>query len=63
MGINAWLRAMAGLFVVVSVVLGSFVGPWFFAFAAFVGRNLSQSVFSDWYPMIAILKEEGVRAD
>ena len=63
MGINAWLRAIAGLFVMVSVTLGYFVSPWFFAFTAFVGLNLFQSAFSGWCPMISILKAAGVRAD
>jgi len=63
MGINAWLRAIAGLFVMVSVALGYFVSPWFFAFTAFVGLNLFQSAFSGWCPMMAILKAAGVRAD
>jgi hypothetical protein len=63
MGVNAWLRAIAGLFVVVSVALGYFVSPWFFLLTAFVGLNLFQSAFSGWCPMISILKAAGVRAD
>ena len=63
MGINAWLRAIAGFFVVVSVALGYFVSPWFFVFTAFVGLNLFQSAFSGWCPMMSILKAVGVRAD
>ncbi len=63
MGINAWLRAIAGFFVVASVALGWFVSPWFLLFTAFVGLNLFQSAFSGWCPMISILKAAGVRAD
>ena len=61
MSVNEWLRAIAGLFVVVSVLLGHFVNPWFLAFTAFVGLNLLQSAFTRWCPMMAILRKSGVR--
>ncbi len=63
MGINAWLRMIAGFFVVLSVTLGHFVSPWFFLFTAFVGLNLFQSAFTGWCPMISILRMAGVKAD
>jgi hypothetical protein len=61
MNVNESLRAIAGLFVVVSVALGYFVHPGFFLFTAFVGLNLFQSAFSKWCPMMAILRKLGVR--
>jgi hypothetical protein len=61
MTVNEWLRAIAGLFVVLSVALGYFVHPGFFLFTAFVGLNLFQSAFSKWCPMMAILRKAGVR--
>jgi hypothetical protein len=63
MGINAWLRMIAGIFVTATVALGYFVSPWFFLFTAFVGLNLLQSAFSGWCPMISILKAAGVPED
>jgi hypothetical protein len=60
MDVNAWLRAIAGLFVMASVALGYFVSPWFFAFTAFVGANLFQSAFTGWCPMMSILRLLGV---
>ena len=60
MDVNAWLRAIAGLFVVASTALGYFVHPGFFAFTAFVGLNLLQSAFSGWCPMMAILRKLGI---
>ena len=63
MGINARLRMIAGLFVVLSVALGAFVSPWFYLFTAFVRLNLFQSAFSGWCPMIWILRTAGVRED
>ena len=61
MGINEWLRLIAGTFVIASVVLGVLVNPWFFAFTAFVGLNLVQSAFTRWCPMISFLRKLGVR--
>jgi len=55
------LRLVAGLFVVLSVLLGVYVNPWFFAFTAFVGLNLFQSAFTNWCPMMAILRKLGLQ--
>ncbi len=60
MDVNAWLRAIAGFFVVASVVLGVTVSPWFLAFTGFVGLNLFQSAFTGWCPMMSILRHLGV---
>lgn len=54
------LRLVAGLFVLLSVLLGVYVSPWFFAFTAFVGLNLFQSAFTNWCPMMAILRKMGL---
>ena len=61
MRINDALRAIAGAFILVSVALGHFVSPWFYAFTAFVGLNLLQSGFSKWCPMIWLLQKAGVK--
>ncbi len=61
MNVSESLRAIAGLFVVLSVALGWFVHPGFYLFTAFVGLNLFQSAFSKWCPMMAILRKFGVR--
>ena len=61
MNVNEWLRAIAGLFVVLSVALGYFVHPGFLLFTAFVGLNLFQSAFSKWCPMMAILRRAGLK--
>ena len=54
------LRLVAGLFVVLSVLLGVYVNPWFFAFTAFVGLNLFQSAFTNWCPMMVFLRRLGL---
>ncbi|MBI4914709.1 MAG: DUF2892 domain-containing protein [Acidobacteria bacterium] len=62
MTVNEYLRAIAGLFVLVSVGLGFVLNqPWFYAFTAFVGLNLLQSAFTKWCPMISILKALGAK--
>ena len=45
------IRRLAGLFVLVSLVLGYWVSPWFYLFTAFVGLNLLQSSFTKWCPV------------
>ena len=61
MDVNAWLRLMAGFFVMLSVALGYFVSPYFFLFTAFVGLNLFQSALTGWCPAMTLLRRLGVR--
>ncbi len=60
MNVERTLRLIAGFFVMLSVALGYWVDPRFFAFTAFVGLNLFQSAFSNWCPMMSILRKLGV---
>lgn len=55
------IRAVAGLFILVSVSLGYFVHPSWFFFTAFVGLNLFQSSLTRWCMMEDILKWAGVK--
>lgn len=59
MTVNEILRLIAGSFVVLSVVLGFLVTPYFFLFTVFVGLNLVQSSFTGWCPMMTILRRAG----
>jgi hypothetical protein len=54
------LRLIAGIFVTASVLLGIYVHPNFLWFTLFVGVNLFQSGFTNWCPMMAILRKRGV---
>jgi hypothetical protein len=54
------LRLIAGAFVALSVLLGIYVNANFLWFTLFVGLNLFQSAFTDWCPMMAILRKAGV---
>ena len=61
MNVERYLRMIAGAFVMLSVALGYFVHPGFFLFTAFVGLNLFQSGFTNWCPMMAILRATALR--
>ena len=61
MTVERYLRLIAGFFVLLSVALGYWVSPYWFVFSAFVGLNLFQSAFTDWCPMMTILRKAGVR--
>ena len=63
MTINEGLRLVAGMFIVLSVVLGHTVSPYFLLFTVFIGLNLLQSAFSSWCPMMSILAKLGLRKD
>jgi len=60
MNIERYLRLIAGFFVMLSVALAVWVDVRFLYFTAFVGLNLFQSAFTNWCPMVAILKKMGV---
>jgi hypothetical protein len=51
---------IAGAFVALSVVLGIYVNSNFLWFTLFVGVNLFQSAFTNWCPMMTILRKLGV---
>jgi hypothetical protein len=59
MSVERWLRLIAGLFVAGTVLLGVTVSPWFLAFTAFVGLNLIQSAFTNWCPMMWLVRKLG----
>ncbi len=61
MTLERYLRLIAGFFVLLSLALGWWVDQRFFWFTAFVGLNLLQSAFTNWCPMVAVLKKLGVR--
>ena len=62
MNIERYLRAIAGSFVFVSVLLAHYHSQYWLFFTSFVGLNLLQSAFTNWCPMITILKKLGVKS-
>jgi hypothetical protein len=59
MTIERYLRLIAGFFVAISTLLGIYVNHNFLWFTLFVGLNLFQSAFTNWCPMIALLRRAG----
>lgn len=62
MTLDRYIRLIAGAFVLVSLGLGYWVSPHWYLFTAFVGLNLLQSAFTNWCPMMTILRKAGVEA-
>ncbi|MGD2130305.1 MAG: DUF2892 domain-containing protein [Lysobacterales bacterium] len=66
MTIDRIVFAVAGLFIVASLLLGwssspMYVHKYFLFFTAFVGLNLFQSAFTGFCPLAVILKKLGVQ--
>lgn len=62
MNVERYLRLIAGFVVMLSVALAYWVNPAWFLFTGFVGLNLFQSAFTNWCPMMTILKKLGVHS-
>ena len=59
MSIERIVLAVAGSFVLLSVLLAVYVNIHWLWFTAFVGANLLQSAFTGFYPLAVILKKLG----
>jgi hypothetical protein len=46
--------------ILLTLALGYWVSPYWYLFTAFVGLNLFQSAFTNWCPMMTILRKLGV---
>ncbi len=57
MKIDSQIRAIAGVFIMLSLVLSYFHSPYWLAFTAFVGLNLFQSSFTGFCPMEIFLRK------
>ncbi|OGW76865.1 MAG: hypothetical protein A3K16_00950 [Omnitrophica bacterium RIFCSPLOWO2_01_FULL_45_24] len=51
------LRGIAGSFILISLALAYYVSPTWLWFTAFVGLNLLQSAFTNWCPMMWVLRK------
>jgi glucan phosphoethanolaminetransferase (alkaline phosphatase superfamily) len=61
MTVERYLRLIAGFFVLFSLAMGYWISSYWFIFTAFVGLNLFQSAFTNWCPMMTILRKAGIR--
>ena len=55
------LRGIAGTLLLISLLLAHYVSLQWLWFAAFIGLNLLQSAFTNWCPMMWILKKLGIK--
>jgi hypothetical protein len=60
MTIDRIVLAFAGSMVLLSLLLGHLVSPYWLILAAFVGFNLFQSAFTGFCPLAILLKKFGV---
>ncbi len=60
MSVNDWIHVIAGIFIMASLALGTWVSPWWYLFTAFVGVNLFQYGVTKFCPMGFLLKKLGV---
>jgi hypothetical protein len=56
MTIENKIRAFAGTFILISLLLAHFLSPNWLWFTAFVGGNLFQSAFTGFCPLALILE-------
>lgn len=54
------IRRFAGVFVLISLALGTWVHPAWYYFTAFVGVNLVQSSFTNFCPLEMVLGRIGL---
>jgi len=59
--IERTLRGIAGIFLLISLALAHYVNPNWLWFTVFIAVNLLQSAFTNWCPMISILKKCGMK--
>jgi hypothetical protein len=59
--VDRYLRGIAGFFILVSTLLAYYHSPYWLLFTGFVGLNLLQSAFTNWCPMMAILRKLGLK--
>lgn len=60
------VRVVAGLFIVLSILLGAsssplFISEWWLAFTLFVGVNILQSGLTKWCLMETLLRKIGIK--
>ena len=61
--INRYIRAIAGSFIIISVLLAIYVNINWLWFTGFVGANLLQSSFTQWCLMEKFLYKLGVKKE
>ena len=61
MHMEQWLRLIAGVIILGSVFLAHYHSLNWLWLTALMGANLIQSGFTDWCPMMVVLRAAGVK--
>ncbi len=61
MNIDRLVNAMAGVFILISLLLSQVHSPYWLWFTAFVGANLLQASFTGFCPAAIIFKAVGAK--
>ena len=61
MNVDRLVNAIAGSFILVSLLLSQIHSPYWLLFTAFVGANLLQSSFTGFCPAAALFKALGAK--
>jgi hypothetical protein len=59
--VSKLVTRIAGIFIIISTLLGMYVHPNFYLFTLFVGVNLLQSTYTNWCLLGDILRKLGVK--
>ena len=60
--VDRLVLACTGTVIVVSILLGILVHPYWYALAAFLGADLAQASVTGYCPLAAMLRKAGVQA-
>ncbi|MCP5014169.1 MAG: DUF2892 domain-containing protein [Ketobacter sp.] len=63
MTINEGLRFAAGIFTLLSLLLGVYIHEYWFFLTGFVALNQIQSAFTHWCPMMWMLGKAGLKRE
>ncbi len=61
--IERMLRGIAGMFLLISLLLAYYVSLQWLWFTVFIALNLLQSAFTNWCPMVWILRKCGFKRE
>jgi hypothetical protein len=61
MTVEPMVLALAGSMIVIAMLLGSLVHPYWYALAAFLAADLAQSSATGYCPLAWLLRKAGVR--
>ncbi len=61
MSVDRAVLAFAGIMILLSVALGSFVSPYWYLFTVFIGLNMLQSAFTGFCPAAIVAKKIGFK--